>query len=90
MGGVRSRIKAIGKWQATDRSRLEREMLDLAFNVDLAESFALSDFEDIARLAGEDAKPIVSLLEQMLPVVIENELCGIVVRFESKLLSNES
>jgi hypothetical protein len=65
-------------------------MLDLAFDVDLAKGLAFRSFENRPRLAGEKPKPVFSFFKKMLSVVVGNELICIAVRFERKLLSDES
>ena len=49
-------------------------MLDLAFDIDLAESFALRDFEYVARFAGEKSKAVIALFEEGLAIVVVDEL----------------
>jgi len=65
-------------------------MLDLAFDIDLTKGFAFCNFEYIASLSGKNVKSVFSFIEKMLTIIIVDELCGIAIRFESELLSNES
>lgn len=54
-------------------------MLDLAFDIDLAEGFAFRNFENIARFAGEKSKSVVTFFEEGLTVVVVDELCCVAV-----------
>lgn len=81
---------ATNRWQAGDKSRRVRNLLDLALQVDLLEGLNLCGFEDLARFAGHEAKAVFFLFEQMLAIVVADELSRIAIRFESKLLGDES
>jgi hypothetical protein len=49
-------------------------MLDLAFDIDLAEGFGPCDFEYVASFAGEESKPVFAFFEKSLAVVVVDEL----------------
>ena len=54
-------------------------MLDLAFNIDLTEGFALCDFENVARFAGKKSKPVFAFFEKGLTVVVVDELRSVAI-----------
>ena len=56
-----------------------REMLDLAFNIDLAEGIVLCNIEKCSRFAGEKSKSVFSLFEKGLAVVIVDKLCSVAI-----------
>ena len=66
------------------------KVLDLPFYVDFLECRSSVILKEIFGLTGKEAKAIILFLEEMLALVIANELGGVGVGFESKLLSNES
>jgi hypothetical protein len=54
-------------------------VLDLAFEVDFLEGLNLCGFEDLACFAGQEAKAVFFLFEQMLATVVADELSCIAV-----------
>lgn len=66
-----------------------RSVLALA-SVSSAEGGVLDGLEVAHTLAGQEIEVFSTLLEQVLGIVIDNELCGILVRHEPELFSNEA
>lgn len=61
---------------------------DLALEVDPPEGIGSGRFEELSRVAGQEDNRLVSLLEKLLAVVVNDKLSGLSIGFKCKLLSD--
>jgi hypothetical protein len=62
----------------------------LALDINFFEGSVLSGLKNRPGFAGKELDTVISLLEKGLAIVVANKLCGVGVRFETKLLRNEA
>lgn len=61
----------------------------LSFDVNLAESLTSGGVEEGSGFAGQESNRLLSFLEQMLTVVVDNELSRINVGLKAEFLRDE-
>lgn len=61
---------------------------DLALEVNPPEGVGSRRFEELSRVAGQEDDRLVSLLEKILAVVVNDELSGLGIGLKCKLLSD--
>lgn len=64
--------------------------LDLAFDIDLAEGIVPGSLEKWETFSGKETKVFTLFFEEALTIVVDNELTGLMIGFESKFFSDES
>jgi hypothetical protein len=65
-------------------------VLDLALDIDFSEGLLLRSFEDLACFPTNETKAIFLFFEKVLSFVVEDELGGVAIGFESELFGDES
>lgn len=71
-------------------NRDEAKISYLAFDINSAKGCSLCSLEESEAFAGQKKEVVVTLLEKMLSIVVDNELSSLFVRHEAEFLGNET